>query len=551
VSKFIFVTGGVCSSLGKGITAASLGCLLEHKGLKVSLMKIDPYLNVDPGTMSPYQHGEVFVTADGAETDLDLGNYERFTSIKVSQDNSITTGQIYYTVIERERKGDYLGSTVQVIPHITDEIKNRIRLVSEKSDADVLIVEIGGTVGDIESIPFLEAIRQFALDISKENVLYIHVTLLPVISTAGEAKTKPTQHSVKELREIGIQPDILLCRTQVSLDDDMINKIALFSNVSRESVIEGKDVEDSIYEVPIQYSKAGLDNIAVKKLGLKDKVKDMNMKRWEDIVNTVKKPEHTTNIAVIGKYTELPDAYKSVYEAIMHGAIANKGKAKIIKLLSDSITEANVDYLLKDVDGVVIPGGFGVRGIEGKIAVLKYTRENNIPSFGLCLGMQCMVIEFARNVCGLKEANSTEFEKETKYPVISLLEEQKGVKSLGGTMRLGSSETVLLKKTKAYDIYNTKIISERHRHRYEFNGEYRRVMETHGLEISGISAEKGLVEITSVKSHPWYIGVQYHPEFQSKPTNAHPLFRDFMKAALLRSKEKEILLAESGNENKA
>lgn len=530
MSKYIFVTGGVCSSLGKGVTAASLGCLLKNRGLKVALMKIDPYLNVDPGTMSPYQHGEVFVTDDGAETDLDLGNYERFTSTPVTKDHSVTTGQIYFTVIERERRGDYLGSTVQVIPHITDEIKNRIKKVGEISKADVIIVEIGGTVGDIESIPFLEAIRQFPLDIGRENVIYLHVTLIPIVSTAGEAKTKPTQHSVKELRELGIQPDILLCRTQVSLDDDMISKIALFSNVSKEAVIEGKDVESTIYEVPIQYSKAGLDTIVIKNLHLNE-VSELNLENWSKIVNIAKNPKHTTKIGVVGKYTELPDAYKSVYEAIMHGAIANEGCVKVVKILSDEINEENAETLLKGIDGLIIPGGFGDRGIEGKIEALKYVRKNKIPTFGLCLGMQCMVIEFARNVCGLREANSTEFHKHTKYPVISLLEEQKGVKDLGGTMRLGSSETVLLRDTKGYKIYNKKIVSERHRHRYEFNSEYRKVMESHGLEICGMSAEKGLVEIIALKGHPWYLGVQYHPEFQSKPTDPHPLFKDFMRSA--------------------
>ncbi len=542
MSKYIFVTGGVCSSLGKGITAASLGCLLKHRGLKIALMKIDPYLNVDPGTMSPYQHGEVFVTDDGAETDLDLGNYERFTSTLVTRDHSVTTGQIYFTVIERERRGDYLGSTVQVIPHITDEIKRRIRKVSKISQADIVIVEIGGTVGDIESIPFLEAIRQFPLDVGRENVLYLHVTLIPVVSTAGEAKTKPTQHSVKELRELGIQPDMLLCRTQVDLDNDMVRKIALFSNVLEDAVIEGKDVKGSIYQVPIQYSKKGLDKIVIKKLNLTEAT-EMKMDDWNEIVEITKNPQHITRIAVVGKYTELPDAYKSVYEAINHGAIGNKGSVKILKILSEDLTEDNVEVKLKGIDGMVVPGGFGERGIEGKVAALKYTRENRIPSFGLCLGMQCMVIEFARNVCGLIEANSTEFDKKTKYPVISLLEEQKGIKDMGGTMRLGSSETVLIKKTRAYDIYKKKIISERHRHRYEFNGEYKKVMETHGLEIGGISAEKGLVEITSLKDHPWYLGVQYHPEFQSKPTDPHPLFKDFMRAAFEYSKSQEVLLA--------
>jgi CTP synthase len=536
MSKYVFVTGGVCSSLGKGITAASLGCLLKQRGLKVALMKIDPYLNVDPGTMSPYQHGEVFVTDDGAETDLDLGNYERFTSTPVTRDHSLTTGQIYFTVIERERRGDYLGSTVQVIPHITDEIKYRIKRVGDISGADVIIVEIGGTVGDIESIPFLEAIRQFPLDIGRENVIYLHVTLIPIVSTAGEAKTKPTQHSVKELRELGIQPDILLCRTQITLDDEKISKIALFSNVSKDAVIEGKDVRSTIYEVPIQYSKAGLDSIVIKKLHLEN-VSELNLENWSKIVNIAKNPKHIVRIGVVGKYTELPDAYKSVYEAIMHGAIANGGSVKIVNILSDDINKDNVEDYLKDLDGLVIPGGFGDRGIEGKIESLKYVRRNKIPTFGLCLGMQCMVIEFARNICGLKEANSTEFQKNTKYPVISLLEEQIGVKELGGTMRLGASETVLLKDTKAYKIYNKKIVSERHRHRYEFNAEYRKVMESHGLEVCGLSAEKGLVEIISLKDHPWYIGVQYHPEFQSKPTDPHPLFKDFMKFACEYSKK--------------
>lgn len=546
MSKYVFITGGVCSSLGKGITAASLGCLLEHRGLKVALMKIDPYLNVDPGTMSPYQHGEVFVTADGAETDLDLGNYERFTSSLITSEHSVTTGQIYFSVIERERKGDYLGKTVQVIPHITDEIKNRIKKVSELRKADIVIVEIGGTVGDIESIPFLEAIRQFALDIGKENVLYIHVTLIPVVKAAGEAKTKPTQHSVKELREIGIQPDILLCRTPVSLTDEMIGKIALFSNVSKEAVIEGKDVKGSIYEVPIKYSQAGLDKIVIKKLNIKN-VTELRMDDWQEIVNITKNPEHIITIAVLGKYITLPDAYKSVYSAITHGAIANKGHVRIKKILSDDVTEEKVKMLLKGIDGLIIPGGFGERGVEGKIIALKYTRENNIPTFGLCLGMHCMVIEHAKNVCMLKDANSTEFDKNTKYPVISLLEEQKGIKELGGTMRLGSSETVLLEETKVYKIYNMKIISERHRHRYEFANKYKQIMESHGLQICGMSPEKGLVEIVSVKDHPWYIGVQYHPEFQSKPTNPHPLFKDFMKAARSYSKSKEVLIA---NNNK-
>lgn len=543
MSKFIFVTGGVCSSLGKGITAASLGCLLKNRGIKVALMKVDPYLNYDPGTMSPYQHGEVFVTKDGAETDLDIGNYERFTSTTATRNHSITTGQIYYTVIERERRGDYLGTTVQVIPHITDEIKNRFKKVSELSNADVVIVEIGGTVGDIESIPFLESIRQFALDTGKDNVLYLHVTLIPVVSTAGEAKTKPTQHSVKALREIGIQPDILLCRTQVDLDDEMLRKIALFSNVSKESVIEGKDVKGSIYGVPIQYSKSGLDNIVIKKLGIKTAT-ELDMSDWEKIVETYNKPQKIVKIGVVGKYTELADAYKSVYEAIEHGAIANGDRVVIKKILSEEITRDNVSEKLSDIDGMIIPGGFGDRGIEGKVAALEYTRSNKIPTFGLCLGMQTMVIEFARNVCGLSGANSTEFNKNTKYPVISLLEEQKGIKDMGGTMRLGSSETVLMENTKAYRIYKSKIISERHRHRYEFNGEYRKVIQMHGMEIGGMSAEKGLVEIISVIDHPWYLGVQYHPEFQSKPTDSHPLFKDFMKACREISKNNNTLIAE-------
>ena len=489
-SKFIFVTGGVCSSLGKGIAAASLGCLLENRGFKVALQKMDPYINIDPGTMSPYQHGEVYVTDDGAETDLDLGNYERFTSAKTSKINSITTGQIYLSVIDRERRGKYMGRTVQVIPHITNEIKSRIMKVSKSSKADIVIVEIGGTVGDIESIPFLEAIRQFSHDVGKGNALYIHLTLVPVITVAGEQKTKPTQHSVKELRAIGIRPDILLCRTPKEMSNDMKDKLSLFCDVEKEAVIQALDIHTTIYEVPIQYRKEGLDDIVVKKLNLKGNPKTLSP--WNYIVNTLKEPKHIVNIAVIGKYIELQDAYKSLYEAIQHGAIANHSSANIIRIHSEKLKENNFEKELENIDGIIIPGGFGERGITGKLLACKYGRTNKIPTFGICLGMQCMVIEFARNICGLKDAHSTEIQEDTPHPVISLLEEQIGIQEIGGTMRLGENEIVLDKNSLSYKAYNESIISERHRHRYEFTNSYRDVLTEKGLNVTGIFQEKNL-----------------------------------------------------------
>ncbi len=537
LSKYIFVTGGVCSSLGKGIAAASLGCILENRGLSVAMQKIDPYINIDPGTMSPYQHGEVYVTHDGAETDLDLGNYERFTSSKVTKRCSITTGQIYQTVIERERRGEYLGRTVQVIPHITDEIKARIKQVARDNTPDVVIVEIGGTVGDIESIPFLEAIRQFSQDVGKNNAIYIHLTLIPLIAVAGEQKTKPTQHSVKELRSIGIRPDILLCRTSKSMSKDMRDKLALFCDVEKEAVIEALDFKSSIYEIPIQYSKAGLDDIVVKKLGLK--TNNLNLSMWNNIVNILNNPEYKVNIGVIGKYTELNDAYKSLYEAIQHGAVANNSFANIIKIHPELTTE-NIENQLSNLDGIIIPGGFGERGIEGKLVTCSYGRENKIPTFGICLGMQCMVIEFANNVCGLAGANSTEFDDTTPYPVVSLLSEQKKVEDFGGTMRLGSYEAMLIEDTVAYSAYGSRLIQERHRHRYEFNNVYKDILCDHGLVIGAVYQENNLVELIEIKDHPWYIGVQFHPEFKSKPVLGHPLFKSFIKNAIEFSKSRGI-----------
>ncbi len=529
-TKFIFVTGGVSSSLGKGIAASSLGCLLENRGLKIAMQKMDPYINIDPGTMSPYQHGEVYVTSDGAETDLDLGNYERFTSSSVSRINSITTGQIYLSVIERERRGEYMGRTVQVIPHITNEIKSRIVTVAKTSEADVVIVEIGGTVGDIESIPFLEAIRQFSHDVGKENVLYIHLTLIPLISVAYEQKTKPTQHSVKELRSMGIRPDILLCRTSKEMSEDMKDKLALFCDVEKEAVIQALDIHTSIYEVPIQYSKEGLDDIVVAKLNLKKKKK--RLVSWESILEIERNPKHSIEIAVIGKYIELQDAYKSLYEAIKHGGIANESLVKIKRIHSGHLTLENYMDDLKNIDGIIIPGGFGERGIDGKLLACRYGREHKVPVFGICLGMQCMVIEFARNICGLNEAHSTEFHEETPHPVISLLEEQKTVRNIGGTMRLGENEIVLNQESISHKAYKTMTIYERHRHRYEFNNSYIENFTSRGLRISGIYPDKNLVEIIELEDHPWYIGVQFHPEFKSKPVHPHPLFKSFIKKSI-------------------
>jgi CTP synthase len=537
MSKYIFVTGGVVSALGKGIAAAGIGALLEAKGLKVTLQKLDPYINVDPGTLSPFQHGEVFVTDDGAETDLDLGHYERFTSIRTSQANNYTTGRIYYDVITKERQGDYLGDTVQVVPHITDEIKKAIK--SASNNYDVVIVEIGGTIGDIESLPFLEAIRQFRYDVSRENVLYIHLTLVPYVKSAGELKTKPTQHSVKEFREIGIQPDILLCRTDRPLPLDIKKKIAIHCNLDGDAVIAARDVE-TVYEVPIMLHKEGLDYLIGKRLNLNLNEPDLTL--WEDIVRKIKEPKHEVTIAIVGKYTGLKDSYKSLYEALCHGGIANDARVILQWIDSEEVEVQGPGRYLSEVDGILVPGGFGYRGIEGKLKAIKYAREKKIPYFGICLGMQCAVIEFARNVCGLS-ANSTEFDSDTQYPVIYLMEKwfdfRKGrveVRSessqKGGTMRLGAYPCILEEGTNAYSAYGMKEISERHRHRYEFNNIFREILTRHGLKISGLSPDGELVEIIEIEDHPWFLGCQFHPEFKSRPIEPHPLFKAFIEASI-------------------
>jgi len=537
MSKYIFVTGGVVSALGKGIAAAATGALLKEKGLKVTLQKLDPYINVDPGTLSPFQHGEVFVTDDGAETDLDLGHYERFTSIRTAQANNYTTGKIYYNVITKERRGDYLGETVQVVPHITDEIKKAIKSVSD--NYDIVIVEIGGTIGDIESLPFLEAIRQFRYDVGKENVLYIHLTLIPYIKTAGEIKTKPTQHSVKEFREIGIQPDIILCRTEWPLPPEVKKKIAIHCNLDVDAVIAARDVE-TIYEVPLMLHSEGLDHLISKKFNLDPKEPDLSL--WKDIVRKIKEPQSEVNIAIVGKYTGLKDSYKSLMEALIHGGIANDARVNLQWIDSEEIEIHGPERFLSEADGILVPGGFGYRGIEGKIKAIGFAREKKIPYFGICLGMQCAVIEFARNVCGLA-ANSTEFDLNTKDPVIYLMErwydfkkEKIEVRSesshKGGTMRLGAYPCVLKEGTHALKAYGAKEISERHRHRYEFNNAYRGILTRHGLRISGLSPDEELVEIIEIENHPWFLGCQFHPEFKSRPTDPHPLFRAFIEAAL-------------------
>ncbi|MFA5004735.1 MAG: CTP synthase [Candidatus Omnitrophota bacterium] len=532
MAKYIFITGGVISSLGKGIASASLGKILESRGLKVTLMKLDPYINVDPGTMNPYQHGEVYVTDDGAETDLDLGHYERFTQAQMTRFNNATTGQVYNAVISRERKGDYLGKTIQVIPHITEEIKERVKKVASVSQADIVLVEIGGTVGDIESLPFLEAARQFELDAGEKNVLYIHLTLVPYIKVADEIKTKPTQHSVQALREIGIQPDILICRTEKPLNADVREKISLFCNVRKEAVIESPDVE-SIYQVPLVFKNQILDEIILSHFGLISKPSDL--KSWDkDVIERLLNPKGEVAVAVVGKYIGLQDAYKSIYEALIHAGISNNVKVVIKKIDSEDILKFGAQTMLKDLNGILVPGGFGGRGIEGKIKAIEFARKNNMPFLGLCLGMQCAVLEFARSVCGLKDANSTEFNPKTKNPVISLLVEQKKIKELGGTMRLGAYPCKIKKNTLASRIYKKDQVSERHRHRYEFNNKYRKLLQQKGLFFSGIYEKKNLVEIIELASHPYFIAVQFHPEFKSKPDNAHPLFRDFIRAAIER-----------------
>lgn len=534
--KHIFITGGVVSSLGKGIASASIGRLMEARGLKVALQKLDPYINVDPGTMNPYQHGEVYVTEDGAETDLDLGHYERFTSSPLSRLNNVTTGQIYYAVINKERKGEYLGGTVQVVPHVTNEIKERIREVSRGKRYDLVITEIGGTVGDIESLPFLEAARQFRQEVGREDCIFIHLTLVPFIRSAGELKTKPTQHSVGRLREIGIQPDILLCRTEKKISKELKAKIALFCNVESDSVIEARDVT-SVYEVPLMFKEEGLDRVISKHLHLEYRTADLN--EWRrDVVDKVLRPRHTVKVAVIGKYIQLQDAYKSIYEALIHGGIANDTGVIIKRVSAERLEKGKSERYLKDVSGVLVPGGFGYRGIEGKIKAIQYAREHKIPYLGICLGMQCAVIEFARNVAGLKGANSTEFNRKTPHPVISLLEEQESIEGMGGTMRLGALPCHLKKDTLAFRAYKAEEVMERHRHRYEFNNKYRESFSKLGLRISGTSPGAKLVEIIELEGHPWFVASQFHPEFKSKPHRAHPLFREFIRHALLRSQHR-------------
>jgi len=528
-TKYIFVTGGVVSSLGKGITAASLGQLLKSRGLKVTIQKFDPYINVDPGTMSPYQHGEVFVTDDGAETDLDLGHYERFIDVNLSKYSSVTSGKIYWSVLNKERKGEYNGRTVQVIPHITNEIKERIIRASKERDVDVVITEIGGTVGDIESLPFLEAIRQIKYDVGRENVMYIHVTLVPFLSKAGELKTKPTQHSVKELRGLGIQPDVLICRTEVPIAEDVKEKIALFCDLDPSEVIENIDAS-TIYEIPLMLEREGLPQLVIDHLNLK--CKELDLSEWNEIVERVNNPQGKVKIALVGKYVELKDAYISVSESLNHGAIANNVEVEIKWIHAEEINEDNYEELLSDVDGILVPGGFGDRGVEGKIVAIKYARENKIPYLGICLGMQLAVVEFARNVAKLKDAHSSELNPETPYPVIDLMPEQKDIDALGGTMRLGLYPCKIKEGSKALEIYNDEIIYERHRHRYEFNNEYRDKLEEEGLIISGVSPDERLVEMIELKDHPWFIAVQYHPELKSRPTKAHPLFREFIKATI-------------------
>ncbi|MBN2531993.1 MAG: CTP synthase [Spirochaetales bacterium] len=528
MSRYIFVTGGVCSSLGKGVAAASLGTILETRGLSIRMIKIDPYINVDAGTMSPYQHGEVFVTDDGAETDLDLGNYERFTSSPLGQDNSITTGQIYRNVIQKEREGKYLGKTVQVIPHVTDEIKQKILKTGEVQGVDVTIIEIGGTVGDIESIPFLEAARQFIHDLGKNRVIFVHLTLVPEVS-GGEFKTKPTQHSAKALLELGIQPDILLCRCSKPLKEDLKRKISLFTNVEEEAVISAYDVETTIYEIPSTFAKQGLDEIVVKKLGIKCQKSDL--RAWQEVVNIYINTKQIIPIGIVGKYLELHDSYKSIFEALIHGGIANKVRIKLVKIDSEKLEQAeDLSKYFDSVAGILIPGGFGQRGIEGMISAANFARVNKIPCFGICLGMQVMVIEYARSILGYDDANSTEFAPQSRHSVICLLEEQIGLKAYGGTMRLGKSDTKLKKNTLIYKIYEKEMITERHRHRYEVSNRYKDELESKELVISGTTLDDDLVESIEWQNHPWGIGVQFHPEFISKPISPQPLFKSFISA---------------------
>ena len=526
MAKYIFVTGGVVSSLGKGLAAASIGCLLESRGCTLSIQKFDPYLNVDPGTMSPYQHGEVFVTDDGAETDLDLGHYERYTNCRLTQNHNLTTGRIYESVIQKERRGDYLGKTVQVIPHITNEIKAAIKKVA--SEVDVSIVEIGGTVGDIESLPFLEAIRQLRQDIGRENTLFIHLTLVPYIEAAGELKTKPTQHSVKELRAIGIQPDILLCRTDRILSKELKAKIALFCSVSNEAVITAKDVS-SIYEVPLVLGAEGIDKIILKQLELS--TKESNMTQWQELVNKIKNPTDSVDIGIVGKYVEFEESYKSLNEALIHAGLFYNLKTNVHWIEAEGVEGGNWVNQLSKFDGILVPGGFGKRGIEGMIRAVTFARSQKVPFFGICLGMQCSVIEFARNVAGLKNANSSEFDPSTPHRVIYKLRELREVDDLGGTMRLGAYPCILNPKSHTFNAYGYLELSERHRHRYEFNREYEEIFIAQGMKIAGSSPDNNFVEIVEIEDHPWFVGCQFHPEFKSKPLNPHPLFKGFVNAS--------------------
>jgi len=539
MTKHIFVTGGVVSSLGKGLTSAAIGMLLEARGLKVSIQKLDPYINVDPGTMSPFQHGEVYVTDDGAETDLDLGHYERFTNARLTKDSNFTTGKIYQAVIKKERRGDYLGRTVQVIPHITDAIKEAIDAgVGDPHDGsgetvDVAITEIGGTVGDIESLPFLEAIRQYALDKPRGDVMYVHITLLPYLRASGEMKTKPTQQSVGKLREIGIQPDVLVCRTEQPMTDEMARKISLFCNVRREAVIEERDVEFSIYQVPVMLRDAKLDDIIVDHLRLPSTGGPTDLSPWEAMIEEVRTAKRQTEIAIVGKYIELHDAYKSIYESLAHAGIANHAKVRIRKVAAEAMLDAGSD-LLEGVDGLLVPGGFGERGLEGKIRAIRWARENDVPFFGICLGLQTAVIEYARNVCGLSDAHTLEYTPHTPHPVIHLMESQEEVHQKGGTMRLGAYSCRVKEGTLAHRLYGRVEISERHRHRFEFNNAYREQLAAAGLVASGVHTPLDLVEIVEVPAHPFFIGVQFHPEFKSSPLRPHPIFRGFVAAALAR-----------------
>ena len=529
MTKYIFVTGGVVSSLGKGIVAASVGRVLKNRGLKVTLQKFDPYLNVDPGTMSPYQHGEVFVTEDGAETDLDLGHYERFIDVNLGQYSNVTAGRVYSSIIEKERRGDYLGGTVQVIPHVTNEIKSRVLLAGESSDADVVITEIGGTTGDIESLPFLEAIRQIRSDLGRENVCFIHCTLLPYIKAAGEMKTKPTQQSVKELRGLGIQPDIIVVRNELALNDELRAKISLFCDIPKQNVIESRDVSN-LYQLPVNLKAQKIDDIVLNHFGLTAPEADMT--EWLSLVDRVDNLKEDVRIALVGKYVELHDAYISVVESLKHAGYKNNAKVKIDWIQSEDITEENVHEYLKDADGILVPGGFGDRGVEGKITTIKYARENKVPFFGICLGMQLAAVEFARNVCGLTGAHSSELDPNTPYPIINLLADQENVVEMGGTLRLGSYPCTLIEGSVAHKEYGEINITERHRHRYEFNNFYRDRLTQKGMVLSGVSPDGKLVEIVEIPEHPWFVAGQFHPEFKSRPEKAHPLFAGFIKASL-------------------